>query len=118
MRVNRKGAWFLLAIMLLSAALPSLACLATARHSACCQQMMDNCGSSMTMADSCCKMRATDTNMPPALASQPESNGVLAHVVAPAILMPAAVNDSAFAPSGETPPASPPPSGRSSILRI
>lgn len=72
----------------------------------------------MTMADSCCKMRATDTNMPPALASQPESNGVLAHVFAPAILMPAAVNGSAFAPSGETPPASPPPSGRSSILRI
>jgi hypothetical protein len=71
----------------------------------------------MTMANSCCKMRATDTSMPPALASQPESNGVLAHVVAPAVLMPAAVYGSALAPSGETPPGAP-PAGRSSILRI
>lgn len=117
MRVNRKGGWFLLAIMLLSAAVPSLACLATARHSACCQQMMDNCGSSMTMADSCCKMRATDTSMPPALASQPESNGVLAHVVVPVTFIPDPVNGSAFASSAEAPPGTP-ASGRPSILRI
>jgi hypothetical protein len=115
--VDRKSGWFLLAIMLLSAALPSLACLATARHTACCQQMMQDCGSSMTMADSCCKMRSTDTNMPPALVSHPESDSSLSQLVVAAILMPAPVNDAALVTSAETPPGAP-ACGRSSILRI
>ncbi len=117
MRVDRKSGWFLLAIMLLSAALPSLACLATARHTACCQQMMQDCESSMTMADSCCKMRSTDTNMPPALASHPESTNLSSHLVVASILMPALVNDAALVTLAETPPGAP-ACGRSSILRI
>ncbi|HMG84143.1 MAG TPA: hypothetical protein VK574_00280 [Terracidiphilus sp.] len=115
--MDRKSSWLLLAIMLLSAALPTLACLATARHSACCRQMMQDCGSSIAMADTCCKMRSTDTSLPPALASQPESNGLSSQIVVAAILVPAPVNGAALTPSAKTPPGEP-ASGRSSILRI
>jgi hypothetical protein len=107
----------MLAMMLLSAALPSLACLATAHYSACCQQMMQDCGSSMAMADSCCKMRSTDPSMPPALATQPQCNVLTSQIVVAAILMPASVNGTALVPSSETPPGAP-AWGRSSILRI
>jgi hypothetical protein len=105
----------MLAMMLLSAALPSFACLANEHHSACCQQMTQDCSSSMTMADSCCKMRSTDTSMPPALATQP--HGLTSQIVVAAILMPAPVNAVAPIPSSETPPGAP-ASDRSSILRI
>jgi hypothetical protein len=107
----------MLAMMLLSAALPSFACLANEHHSACCQQMTQDCSSSMTMADSCCKMRSTDTSMPPALATQPQCNGLTSQIVVAAILMPAPVNAAAPIPSSETPPGAP-ASNRSSILRI
>jgi hypothetical protein len=117
LQVDRKSGWFLLAIMLLSAALPSVACLATARHSACCQQMMQDCGSSMAMADTCCKMRSTDPGMPPALASHPGSNVLSSHLVVAAILMPAPANDGAVTAFAETPPRAP-ATDRSSILRI
>jgi hypothetical protein len=116
-QVDRKSGWFLLAIMLLSAALPTSSCLATARHSACCQQMMQDCGSSMAMADTCCKMRSTDPGMPPALALHPGSNVLSSHPVAAAILMPAPANDATLTTLAETPPGAP-ASGRSSILRI
>lgn len=116
MRVDRKSAWFLLVIVLLSAALPGLACLAPAHHSACCQEMMQDCGSSMTMPDSCCKMRSTDPNLPPALALHPENTGLSSQVFVASILMPPA-NVIALVTSAETPPSSP-ASSRSSILRI
>ena len=117
MRVDRKSAWFMLVIMLLSAAIPSLACLAPARHSACCQEMMQDCGSSMATADSCCKMRSTDPNVPPALALHPENSGLSSQLAVAAILMPAPANIVALVTSAEPPPGAP-ASGRSSILRI
>ncbi len=63
--VNRKAAGD---HALLSAALPTSP-VSRPRHSACCQQMMDNCGSSMTMADSPAQDACDRPNMPPALAS-------------------------------------------------
>jgi hypothetical protein len=79
--------------------------------------MMQDCSSSMAMADTCCKMRSTDQSMPPALATQPPSNGLTSQIVVSAILMPAPVSGAALTTLVETPPRSP-ASGRSSILRI
>jgi hypothetical protein len=108
----------MLAIMLLSVALPSLACLSPVQHSACCRQMMEDCGSSMaTASPSCCNMRSTDTTVPPALASQPESNGLSFPLAVTAILTPVATSRSVLTSSTEEPPGDP-VSYRFSILRI
>jgi hypothetical protein len=80
-RVGTKNAWIMLAIIVLWTALPGLACLAPAPHQDCCQQMMQDCGSSMAMADpSCCKVHSSDNNIPPAQASRPEGTSVPAHI--------------------------------------
>lgn len=117
-RVDRKGAWFLVAIMLLSAAIPGLACLAPTHPPACCQQMAQGCNSTMATAGSaCCKIRSTDTRIPPALVSQPENDCLSSQLVLTAILLPAPISDAAFVPPGESPTTAS-ASARSSILRI
>jgi hypothetical protein len=43
--------------------------------------MMQDCGSSMAMADpSCCKVHSSDPSMPPAQASRPEGTSVPTHI--------------------------------------
>jgi hypothetical protein len=70
MHNRSKGAILMLAIVVLWATLPGLACLAPAMHDSCCQQMMQDCGSSMVMANpSCCKVHSSDTSVPPAQAN-------------------------------------------------
>ena len=72
----------------------------------------------MAMAgSSCCEMRSTDTSMPPALASQPENNGLSSHLALTATLFAVPVGGAALVQPAEAPPGAP-ASGRSSTLRI
>jgi hypothetical protein len=108
----------MLAIMVLWAALPGIACFVPAPHHACCQQMMQDCGSSMAMANpSCCKVHSSDSNMPPAQASRSEGTSLPAHIFFSAKLPFAPTEVSAASQTSETPPVTP-ASSRSSILRI
>lgn len=115
--VGCKGVWFMLAIVVLWAALPGVACFAPAPHHACCQQMMQDCGSSMALTDpSCCKVHSSDPTQPPAQASRPEGTSQPVHIFVSANLACASLDD-ALAAHIEAAPGTLPPS-RSSILRI
>jgi hypothetical protein len=118
-RVGRKNAWILAAIMVLSTALPGLACLAPAPHQDCCKQMMmQDCGSSMEMADpACCKVHSSDQNAPPAQASRPAGASLPDHAFLFLKFDLAPVNNARSTPVTETPPRTT-ASGRVSILRI
>jgi len=116
--VRRKAEWFVLAMALLWAALPSLACLAPAPQHACCRQMMHDCGSSNAMAhQSCCKMQAPDTNLPPAQTSRTEATILAGHATLFAIGAAAPLQGVALAQTAEMPPGQV-AADRNSILRI
>lgn len=118
MRVRTKNAWIMLAIMVLWTALPGLACLAPAAHQDCCRQMMQDCGSSMAMADpSCCKVHSSDNSIPPAQASRPEGTSVPAHAFTSLRLDLAPLDDAKSTAVAETPPRAA-ASSHISILRI
>ena len=118
MQVSTKNAWIMLAIIVLWAALPGLACLAPAAHQDCCQQMMQDCGSSMAMTDpSCCKVHSSDPSMPPAQASRPEGNNVPAHIFLSLKFELAPLDEAKATPVAETPPRAT-ASSHISILRI
>jgi len=118
-RVRGKGAFFMLAIVVLWATLPGLACFAPAPHDTCCQQMMmQGCGPSMAIADpSCCKVHSSDTTVPPAQASRPEGTSQPAAIFNIAKLALDPLNGTGSSQLSETPPGTP-PSSRNSILRI
>src|SRR5579863_3891066 len=108
----------MLAIVLLSAALPGLVCLAPTHPADCCLQMMQECGSSMATLDaSCCKMRSTDTSMPPTPLSQTQINGISSHLVVASFLMAPRLSDVSLTSLADTAHCLA-TSGRSSILRI
>jgi len=108
----------MVAILVLWTALPSLACLAPAPQQACCRQMMQDCGSSMTIAaPSCCKVHSSDSSIPPAQATRIEASSFATHIYAGAKLPTGESNVAAFARIAETPPGAPGAS-RNSILRI
>jgi hypothetical protein len=108
----------MLAIMVLWAALPGIACFASAPHHTCCRQMMQDCGPSMAMANpSCCKVHSSDSNIPPAQVSRPEGTSLPAHIFVTAKLPFTSPDVSAASQISETPPGSP-ASSRNSILRI
>jgi hypothetical protein len=108
----------MLAIMVLWAALPGFACLAPTPHHDCCQQMMQDCGSSMAMADpSCCKVHSSDTGIPPAQASQSEGTSAPVHVFLGMALAFTPLDRAASGHMAEIPPDAG-SSGHNSILRI
>lgn len=116
--VGSKRALFMLAIVALWAVLPGLACFAPATHHACCRQMTEACGSSMSAANpSCCKVHSSDSDMPPAQASQSEDTSLVAHLLVGAKLPFAPAEVSAAVQTFEDPPG-PPAATRISILRI
>jgi hypothetical protein len=116
-RVRDKNAWIMLAIMVLWTALPGLACLAPAVHHDCCRQMMQDCGSSMAMADpTCCKVHSSDPAMPLPQASRPEGTNVPAHMLL-TLKFDLASLDAESIQVNETPPAAT-ASSHISILRI
>jgi hypothetical protein len=116
--VGSKGSWFMLAIVVLWAALPGLACFAPATQHECCQQMMQDCGSSRAMADpSCCKVHSSDPNLPPAQASRPEVTSQPVHIFDSAKLAVASLDGAAVTRTAETPSGAI-DSGHISILRI
>lgn len=118
MNVSRKGAWIMLAIVVLWAAIPGLACLAPAPRHACCTQMMQDCGPSMAMADhACCKVQSQDPNTPPVQASRPDPSSLLADASQGdfGAILPVVTTFSVL--SSETPPG-PSASPHRSILRI
>ena len=118
MGVGKKAEWFLLAMTLLWAALPSLACLAPASQHACCRQMMHDCDSSSAMAhQSCCKVQAPDTNLPPAQTSRPEVTILAGHATLFAIGAASPMQGVALAQTAEMPPGRL-AVDRNSILRI
>ena len=114
--VGNKTAWTMLALALLWAALPALACASPAPQHACCHHMMQDCGPSMA-TPSCCNARPSGAAVPPAQASQAQRDVVVAHLsVVSRIAAPAA---DGFAPirAAETPPGSV-ASLHSTVLRI
>ncbi|WP_348262667.1 hypothetical protein P8935_23110 [Telmatobacter sp. DSM 110680] len=113
-----KNGWIMLAIMALWTALPGLSCLAPAAHQDCCRQMMQDCGSSMAMADpSCCKVHSSDPSMPPAQASRPEGTSLSAHIFLSLKFDLVSLDETKTTPVAETPPRAS-ASSHISILRI
>ncbi len=117
MRMGRKGAFLLLATVVLWAVAPALACLTPSAHRSCCQGMaMQDCSSpAMMQCGDCCSVQPTDA---PVLAG---SAGAVDHSVGSvpspiALALPPAAGY-ATDPASETPlpPGSP---GVGSILRI
>jgi hypothetical protein len=108
----------MLAILVFWTALPGLACLAPAPQHACCQQMMQDCGPSMTMTDpSCCMVHSSDTSMPPAQATRIEASTFATHIYAGAKPPTSEPGVAAFARMAEMPPGAA-GSSHNSILRI
>lgn len=118
MRVRQKGAIFMLAILMLWAALPGLDCLAPASQDQCCQQMMQDCGPSMAMSDaSCCKVHSTDTNLQPSQPSAVSGADLRTYTAISSDAQATSLDAIAVVHTAETPPGSSSLS-RSSILRI
>ena len=67
MPMSRKGAFVLLAIVILWTATPALACLTPTAHRSCCQGMvMQDCGSAVMMhCGDCCSVRPADAPLLP-----------------------------------------------------
>jgi hypothetical protein len=119
MRVGRKSAFVLLAIVVLWAATPALACLTPPAHRSCCQgTMMRDCDSPAAMqCGDCCSVQPADAPLLPVPANAVDHavGSVTAAAPAALVLLPAA--GSAIVHTIETPhpPGSP---GAGSVLRI
>ncbi|HEU5352169.1 MAG TPA: hypothetical protein VFU55_11285 [Terracidiphilus sp.] len=117
--MGRKGAFVMVAVMVLWAVTPALACLAPAAHRSCCGGMvMNECHSpAMVQCDDCCNAQPADSPL------LPDAAVTIDHLVAPApssvsiarMLPEVAAN--AILPAAEAPlPSGSPGSG--SVLRI
>ena len=123
MHVTRTGALIMLAITVLWAATPAIACLVpmhtmTQAEHDCCLKMAQECGSSMMPSShSCCQVQRHDTSVTPVSTYSPTRPFDVA--VVPQMAIPLLVNTSNFArmEACETPPPESSPGG-SSILRI
>ncbi len=122
MRMSRSIAFALLAIVVVGAASPAVACLlptasmSPAEHE-CCQKMAHQCGSSiMPASHTCCQAQPDHTVVSPATysATRPFSMAVLPHAASQILAAAVFVLETA---TGETPPPGS-ASGCSSILRI
>ena len=119
MHMGRKGAFVLLAMMVLWAATPALACLTPVAHRSCCQGMaMRDCASpAMTHCGDCCRVQPADAPLLPGSASAVDHAVGSMPSPAPTALaiLPAAGKAALLAFETPLPPGSP---GTSSILRI
>ena len=70
--MRKTGALLMLLVLTLWVATPALACFAPAQQHACCGQMMQDCGPTMSPDASCCQVHRTDTANPPVQASKSE----------------------------------------------
>ncbi len=119
MHMGRKSAVVLLAIVVLWAAMPALACLAPTGRAACCQSMaMQDCGSPAVMhCSSCCRIQPADTPLIPGSASISDHMAGLAQCAVPAALVPLPVAGNGILRTAAIPPLPGSP-GNGSVLRI
>lgn len=119
MYMGRKGAFVLLAIVVLWAATPALACLTPMAHRSCCQGMaMRDCASpAMMHCGDCCRVQPADAPLLPRSASAVDhAVGSMPSPVPTALaLLPAAGQAILLVSVTPLPPGSP---GIGSILRI
>lgn len=122
MRVSKTGALTILAITVLWAATPAIACLVpmhqmTKAEHDCCLKMARECGSSMmSSSHSCCRGHGHDTAVSPVTTYSPTRPFDVAIVPQISILLVASQSVSLHVPLETPPPESSP--GCSSILRI
>ena len=120
MHVGKKGALVLLAIVVLWAATPALACLTpTTAHRSCCKGMaMQGCDSAAMMhCGECCRMQPADAPLLPGSANAVDhAVGSVPSPAPTALALPTAIgNPILLAFEAPLPPGSP---GAGSILRI
>lgn len=117
MHMGKKGAFLSLAVVVLWAATPALACLTPVAHHSCCQGMaMQNCGSAVMMhCGDCCSVQPGNAPLPPGSAIDHVVGSVTAAAPAVMAVLPAAGDAALLASETPLPPGSP---GVGSILRI
>lgn len=127
MRVGRKGALLLLAVVVLWAAAPALACLTPAANAECCRNMNMACCRGMHMrghdssapayCGDMCRLRRADAALLPGSDSTVDHAVCLAESAVPAaaVLPPASGCEAALPPDPSPPPDS---AGEGSVLRI
>jgi hypothetical protein len=117
MRVGRKGAFLLLAIVTLWATIPLFACAIPAAQHSCCRAMMRMCNPSVMMDRSCCQLQHPNSPATPTSISGPERPPVQAGILLPQFKVESSVPSAA---SQALAKASPPLSlsGSLPILRI
>lgn len=64
--MSKQSAILLLAVVVLWTAVPAFACLMPTQHHACCQQMTQDCSTTMGADSSCCQAHLPQSNFPPA----------------------------------------------------
>jgi hypothetical protein len=108
----------MLTMVVLWAVVPALACLTPPPSHACCRHMMQDCDSSMMVANlACCDAHSSDTGIPAAPATHANGIDLLAHVCAAARVSATELDGFTISRIAETPPATPLSSGIS-VLRI
>lgn len=121
MNWGRKGAFVMLALVVVWTALPVSTCLLAmqpAGQAACCRGMAQDCPMpSMGMNASCCQVRGTDVFVAPVLPYSPEHSLRLAFIPGETRVEPSAAPSTGWRNAFEAPPPKSSP-GVHSILRI
>jgi hypothetical protein len=115
MKVGRKGALVMLAVVVLWTAMPALSCVLPRAQHACCRGMAESCSSPAMSHQSCCQVHGPDATIPLVRISAPEYPLTLAGPAAD-MHVHLTLNAASLQMAEATPPASPP--GDNSILRI
>lgn len=118
MHVGRKGVFVLLAIVVLWAAIPAVACLMPSAHSSCCHGMpTQDCSAAVMMqCGDCCSVRSGTPLLPgSAVAIDHAAGSAPSPALTALALPPVARNANLFVSGTKLPPGSP---GVGSILRI
>jgi hypothetical protein len=119
MRMGRKGALLLLAVMVLWAVTPALACLARMAQPSCCQgTAMQDCASpAMMQCSDCCRVQPADAPLLPGSASAVDhaAGSLPSPAATELVVLPEAGEEILLAFEAPPPPGF---SGAGSILRI
>jgi hypothetical protein len=115
--VGKKSAWLMMVVVAFWAAVPAFALLKAAQPDACCQQMMQGCGScEMGANQTCCQVHAPDTSVPLGRATSVERLVPLLNMDAGRVLPVPLVGSVSSCQTSEGPPPVSRPG--SSVLRI
>jgi hypothetical protein len=115
--MGKKSAWLMMVVVAFWAAMPAFAHLKPAQPDACCQQMMQGCGSCDTGASqSCCQIHAPDTSVPLGRATSVERLVLVLHMDTGRVLPVPVASSVSSCQTFEGPPPIPRPG--SSVLRI